>query len=149
MPAHLLTLDELGGRLEDLAALAAKSAAVGVTDPEAALYARILEYGSIAGQPPWPHPGPRTVLAVDPETGAQVVVSAQAPQGFIRVRATQFADALRRELAQPADWLDAGAVESHLDQAVRLAAQAVLEELRSAAPRDSGQLAQSLGIISA
>lgn len=101
MPARELTLEELGQRLEALAQLASKRAGVGVADPEAAGYARVLEFGSLAGRLPWSKPGPRTVLAIDPETGAQVVVSAQAPQGFIRVRAPEFLEALRLRLTTP------------------------------------------------
>ena len=142
-----MTIDELAERLEALSLVASKSVAIVVSNPDAARYARVLEYGSIAGQQPWPHPGPRTVLAVDPETGAQVVVSAQAPQGFIRVRAPQFLDGLLREAGQPLDWLDAAAVETQLADAVRRAAQSALDELRGAAPRDSGKLAQSLAIL--
>jgi len=147
MAERELTLDMLQQSFEEIAEVPSARAAIGVSDPEAAPYVRALEYGSIAGQPPWPHPGPRTLLAVDPESGAQVVVSAQAPQGFIRVRAPELLDHLLAELAQPADWFDAAAVEVHVQQAVGRAALAALEELRTAAPRDSGRLSQSLTLI--
>ena len=147
MPARELTLEELGQQLEALAQLAPKRAGVGVADPEAARYVRVLEYGSIAGQPPWPKPGPRTVLAIDPETGAQVVVSAQAPQGFIRVRMPEFLEALRSRLAAPVDWLDIAAVDDYLTTGVRDAAADALELLRAAVPRDSGRTAESLTLV--
>lgn len=147
MAAQRLTLDELAERLDALAQLAPKRAGIGVSDPEAARYARVLEFGSIAGQPPWPAPGPRTVRAIDPETGAQVVVSAQAPQGFIRVRVPEFLEALRARLAAPADWLDAAAAEDHLTRCVQDAAVETLETLRASVPRDSGQLAESLTLV--
>lgn len=147
MPARELTLEELGQQLKALAQLASKRAGVGVADPQAARYVRVLEYGSIAGQPPWPKPGPRTVLAIDPETGAQVVVSAQAPQGFIRVRAPEFLEAIRSQLAAPTDWLDTAAVEDYLATSVQDAAADALEALRAAVPRDSGQLAESLTLV--
>ena len=145
MPA--MSLEDLAERLEALSSVASQSAAITVTDPKAAQYSRALEYGSIAGHKPWPHPGPRTVLTVDPETGAQVVISAQAPQGLIRVRAAQFLDFLFAATTQPMDWLDARAVEVHLKDAVSRAAQLAVEELRSAAPRDSGTFAQSLSVV--
>jgi hypothetical protein len=142
-----MTLDELTDRFANLAETAAKSTAIGIADPEAARYARVLEYGSIAGQPPWPRPGARTVLAVDPETGAQVVVSAQAPQGFVRVRAPEFLAVLRDALAEPADWLDTAAIDQHLTRSVSEAANEALDILRRDAPRDSGRLADSLALV--
>jgi hypothetical protein len=143
-----MTFDELMSRFAALAETAAESAAIRVAGPEAAAYARVLEYGSIAEQPPWPRPGARTVLAVDPETGAQVVVSAQAPQGYIRVRAPEFLAALRDALAQPADWLNTSAIDEHLARSVNDAAAVALELLRRDAPRDSGRLAEALTIVS-
>lgn len=138
------SFEEFDELLEALSAAQGASAEVAVNDPEAARYARVLEYGSRAGQPPWLRPGPRTVLATDPETGATVVMSAQAPQGFIRIRAAGFLNQLKDELAQPADWLELDAVEEHLTRAVDAAARAALEELRSAVPRDTGRLSDSL-----
>ena len=147
MPTGELTLEELGKRLEALAQLAPKRAGIGVADSEVGRYVRVLEFGSIAGQPPWPRPGPRTVLAIDPETGAQVVVSAQAPQGFIRVRIPEFLEALRLRLAAPTDWLDTAAVDDYLTTSVQEAAAVALESLRAAVPRDSGQTAESLTLV--
>lgn len=148
MPAEQMTLEEFFERLEVLQGVGSSSAAIGVTDAEVARYARVLEFGSIAGQRPWPRPGARTVLAVDPETGAQVVVSASAPNGFIRVRAAEFLNRLRDELDQPKNWLDAAEVATHLASAVERTTEVVLEELRRAAPRDSRRLAKSLAVVS-
>ncbi len=144
MPTRQITFDELAARFEKVATVPGAQSAIGITDPELAAYARVLEYGSVAGQPPWPRPGARTTLAVDPESGARVVVSLQAPQGFIRAQAPQFPAAVANALAAPADWLDADAVRSHIERALRDATQAALERIRSAAPRDSGRLAESL-----
>jgi hypothetical protein len=121
--------------------------AIGVADPEVARYARTLEFGSVAGEKPWPQPGARTVAAVDPEAGARVVVSAQAPQGFIRANLTQFIEALVREMGRPANWLDPAEVEAHLSAAVQRSADAALDALKQAAPRESGRLAQSLVVV--
>lgn len=142
-----MTFDELADRFAALAEIASRSAGIGVADPNVARYARVLEFGSIAGQPPWPAPGARTVLAIDPGTGAQVVVSAQAPQGFIRVRVPEFVEALRTRLAAPADWLDAVAAEDHLTRSLQDAAAQALESLRASVPRDSGRLAESLTLV--
>jgi len=147
MPRRAMTLEEFAERLNELAELKSESTAIGVTDAEAAAYALVLEYGSIAGQRPWPHPGERTVAAVNPETGSVVVVSARAPQGFIRVRASQFLNELRHELAEPVDWLDPQALGQHLGRAGQAATTAALEQIRSALPRDSGRLARSLEIV--
>jgi hypothetical protein len=147
MPQRTFTFEEFGGLLEKMEAAAGSSIAIGVTDAETGRLARLLEFGSIAGQRPWPRPGPGTVFAVDPETGAQVVVSAQAPQGFIRVHAARFRDRLREVLAQPADWLDKETLDAHLSRSVSEAARAALEMLRAAAPQHSGRLRESLTVL--
>ncbi|MGH9817984.1 MAG: hypothetical protein ACRD6I_18110 [Candidatus Acidiferrales bacterium] len=147
MPKRAITFDELAARFAALASVPGAKAALGVEDQEVAAYARVLEYGSVAGQPPWPRPGTRTTLAVDPESGARVVVSLQAPQGFIRAQAPAFPAVIASALAAPADWLDADAVQSHLERALRDATQAALERIRAAAPRDSGRLAESLQVL--
>ncbi len=146
MPAPI-TLDKLTNVFDEMTLVADRSAAIGVTDAQAAAYARVLEYGSVAGQRPWPHPGEHTVAAVDPETGAQVVVSARAPQGFIRVRTSEFLEQLREAVAGPANWLDARELDRHFTSAVQTATSQALENLRNAAPRASGRLAQSLTIM--
>jgi hypothetical protein len=148
MPEKSLTLAELQQRFESLANVSGAHAAIGVHDAEVATYARVLEFGSIAGQPPWPAPGPRTTLAVDPETGAGVVVSTQAPQGFIRVHAPQFWSVIADDLKASLDWFDSAVVQSHIAEAVRQSAQEALQRLRAAAPRDSGRLAESLDVLS-
>ncbi len=147
MPVPTLSLDELGARFDEIASLVNRTAAIGVTDTRAAAYARVLEYGSITGQRPWPHTGERTVAAVDPDTGAQVVVSAQAPQGFIRVRAPEFLNRLREMVGGPANWLDAQKLDQHFATALHSASKQALEEMRSTVPRESGQLARSLTIV--
>ena len=147
MPAQKLSLYELGARFDQIASLVHRTAAVGVTDDQAATYARVLEYGSVAGQRPWPHPGELTVAAVDPRTGTQVVVSARAPQGFIRVRVPEFLNQLREAIAGHADWLDAKKLDRNFSSAVQSAAAHALEVMRGAVPRESGRLAQSLTIV--
>jgi len=144
MPETPLTLDEFESVLDELAGMEGASAAIGTSDEEAGRIARVLEYGSVFGEKPWPAPGPRTTLAVDPETGDEVVVSTQAPQGFIRVQAPVMVNLLRDALARPADWLDAAAAQQQIAEAVREAADAALAEIRAAVPRDSGRLADSL-----
>ena len=147
MPTQNFSIDEWSSRFDELTSVADRTTSIGVTDAKAAAYARTLEYGSVAGQRPWPHAGERTVAAVDPETGAQVIVSAQAPQGFVRVRAPEFLSKVREAVAGPANWLDAGELDHHFDSALHSAAGKVLEEMRAAVPRDSGRLAQSLTIL--
>jgi hypothetical protein len=146
MPDTPLTLDEFETVLDELTGLAGASAVVGTKDEEAGRILRVLEYGSVAGEKPWPAPGPRTTLAVHPETGDEVVVSTQAPQGFVRVQVPAMASALRAALAGPVDWLDAAAAQQHIAAAVRAAADTALAEIRVAVPRDSGRLAASLEI---
>ncbi len=97
---------------------------------------RALEYGSVAGERPWPRPGPKTTLAVDPETGEQVVVSLRAPQGIFRAHATEFAESLLAELRQQISWLDKEQVNQRLARAVRATAEDALEKARqSVGPR--------------
>jgi hypothetical protein len=143
-----ISLDELGDRFDEIASVANRTASIGVTNAKAAAYARVLEYGSIAGQRPWPNPGEGTVAAVNPETGTRMVVSAQAPQGFIRVRAPEFLHQLCEAIAGPANWMDAQELDQHFATALQSAAAQTLEKMRAAVPRESGQLAQSLIIVS-
>lgn len=147
MPARILSPEDLGDRFDRLASVSDRSAGIGVVDPRAAALARVFEFGSIAGQRPWPQPGERTVAAVNPETGAQVVVSAQAPNGFIRVQAPEFLHQLREQISGQADWLNAGELDRNFSLAVQSVAEQTLEKLRAALPRDSGRLAQSLTIV--
>ncbi len=139
-----MELKELQNRMEEMAAVAPAQAAIGTNSEKTGQILRALEFGSVEGQRPWPHPGAKTVLAVNPETGQQVVVSAQAPQGFIRVRAAEFADSLLRELARPAPWLDTSGTQAHLERAVKAAAESALAAIQNSAPRDSGKLVKSL-----
>jgi hypothetical protein len=144
MPEGAMSLEQLATLFDELAKLRSAEGGIGVADEQAARVAHVLEFGSIVGQRPWPQPGARTVLAVDPETGAHVVVSAQAPQGFIRIQVPNFLERLRDELAQPADWLEADELQARLEEAVRRTTQEVLEQVRATAPRDSGRLRESL-----
>lgn len=147
MPTRGLTLAELYARLEGLSDVSGSHFAIGVQDPAVARYARALEYGSVVGRPPWPRPGPRTTLAVDPESGATIVVSAQAPQGFIRGQAPAFPALAADALAAAVDWLDRDAVQAHIARTTRQAAEATLARMQAAVPRDSGKLAASLTIL--
>jgi hypothetical protein len=143
----MLSLEQFAERLDALAEISSVEIFIAVADAKAARYARALEFGSVSGEKPWPAPGPRTVTAVNPDTGEQVVVSAQAPQGFVRVRAAEFRSALVDEMLRAADWLDAAALNAHLADALRRSAAAALDELRRAAPRNSGRFAASLALV--
>jgi hypothetical protein len=147
MAQEALSLEQLQDRFGKLAELPGQGTAIGTRDAEAGLILRVLEFGSMAGQRPWPRPGPRTVAAVDPETGAEVIVTAQAPQGFIRVQTRTFAEWLQKELQRPANWLDFGAVHALVQSAVKTAATAALERLKNAVPGASGTLPESLIIL--
>jgi len=147
MPSRTISLDELSDCFDQLSSVGDRSAGIGVVDASVAAYARVLEYGSIAGQRPWPRPGERTVPAVNPESGAQVVVSAQAPNGFIRVQAPEFLNQLRETISGRADWLNAGELDRNFGLAVQSVAEQALEKMRAALPRDSGRLAQGLTIV--
>lgn len=147
MPRAEFTLGSLAERFAALEFVRPAAMGIATADAQAAAIARVLEFGSIAGRRPWPRPGPRTVLAVDPETGASVVVAAQAPGGFIRIHARAAVEELARELAAPAGWLDGDDIESHLSASVARAADAMLARIRAAVPRDSGRLAASLSVV--
>lgn len=149
MPRAAFTLDSLAQRFASMQSLRPASIGIGAADAQAAAIARALEFGSVPGRQPWPHPGPRTVLAVDPETGASLVASAQAPAGFIRVQARGAIEHLVRELTEQIEWLDGDEIESHLSASVARTAQSTLARIRAAVPRDSGQLAAALQLVTA
>ncbi len=147
MPAETFAPDELAERFVRLAKLTGRSTAIGTRDAEAGVILRVLEYGSLVGQRPWPQPGLRTTRATDPETGREVVVSVQAPQGFIRVQAADFARLLIEQLGRPINWLHPEAVQALLDTAVHTAAAQALERLAAQLPEATGRLKHSLAIL--
>ena len=147
MPSPALTLSDLTKRFEELAGALPSATSIGVTDSEVSRYARAIEFGSLFGERPWPHPGPRTTLAVDPGSGAQVVVSAEAPHGFIRVQASSLVEVLRDGMSGPANWLNADDVNARISAAVRQAGEAALEHLRAALPDRFARLKQSLAVL--
>ena len=147
MARRTLTLSELPALLDAMGQVTGRSASIGVTDPAVGRYARVLEYGSIAGQKPWPQPGAKTVLARNPDTGAAVVVTAQAPQGYIRVNAPTFLLELNNRIAGSADWLDPEETADHLERATAAAAAAALNRLRQLIPQESGRLRESLRVL--
>lgn len=147
MPAQALTLSDLGKRFEELAGAVPSAVSIGVTDPEVSRYARAIEFGSLLGERPWPHPGPRTTLAVDSESGAQVVVSAEVPHGFIRVQAPSFVEALRYGMSGPANWFSVSEVNARISASVRQAGELALERLRAALPDRFTRLKQSLAVL--
>lgn len=142
-----LDLESLADALDALATVSSVEAAVGVGDPDAARYVRILEYGSISGRQPWPHPGARTVLAVNPETGQTIVASAQAPQGFIRTNLPAMARALLTEMEDLVFDFRAESLQQSLEASVRNAASDAAELLRAAVPKDTGAVAQHLQVF--
>ena len=147
MAERTLTLNELPDLLDAMGQVTGKEVRIGIGDPTVSRYVRALEYGSIEGQKPWPHPGPKTVLARDPGTGAAVVVTAQAPQGFIRVNVSAFFQELSNRVAGPTDWLDPGETTKHVAGACEAAAQAALERLRQAIPAERGRVRESLRVV--
>lgn len=141
MPIDLQEFDDLLARLEKTEGA---RAAIGVRDPAIAAYARVLEFGSLLGAKPWPNAGPRTTSAVDPETGTAMVVSAQAPAGFIRIHAAEMREAVASELGGVAGWLDPEELSGRIASALRAATTSAVAILRSAVPRDSGELARAI-----
>lgn len=149
MPNRTINLVDLADAFAAIEDVAPATAGIGVADPQVARYARALEYGSVAGEQPWPHPGPGTTRAVNPETGEEVVVSLQAPNGFVRTQAAAIAAALVAHLAETANWLEPRAAQQHIEESVNEAARRGLELVRTSAPRDSGKLIESLQITDA
>ncbi|MCL6480312.1 MAG: hypothetical protein K6U02_01160 [Firmicutes bacterium] len=147
MPAEIFSPDDLAERFARLATLTGRSIALGTRDAEAGILLRVLEYGSLVGHRPWPQPGRRTTRAIDPETGREVVVSAQAPQGFVRVQAADFARLLVEQLGRPTNWFHPEAVQALLDTAVHTAATEALERLAARLPEATGRLQNSLAIL--
>lgn len=149
MRSEHLSFEDLSSMFAALAEIDGSRTGIGVTDTETGRYARVVEYGSVAGQRPWPQSGPRTTLAINPETGEEVVVSAQAPLGFIRVNTPAIMQTLTEELQHMTSWLDADALGQELDGTVREAARNAVDLLRTSAPRDTGKLADSLQVTDA
>ena len=141
-----MTLDEFQARLERLSELKASQITIGTTDSEAGKIIRALEFGSVAGQKPWPHPGPRTSLAVNPETGAQIVVSQQMPRGLIRVRKDNFLAQLMKFLTAGDSWLDGAETQTLLEQSVRDTGGIALAEVRNALSRTSPKVRDALAL---
>ena len=139
----MLSIEELTKTFERMEAVGSGSVSIVTTDAKAGQIIRALEYGSVAGRPPWPSPGPKTTLAVDPETGQRVVVSVQAPQGLIRIGAQRFLEGLRDSLAASVDWLNAESIGVHLEEKLRNTADEAIEQLHAAMPV---RLAQSLKV---
>jgi hypothetical protein len=140
-------LEELAAAFERCCTAPGGRAAIGVTDGEAARILRALEYGSVPGAPPWPSPGPRTLLSTDPETAAPAIFSRLAPQGFLRVRAAELAQMLRRQLETIEDWLDPAQLQSGVDSAPAISAAQFLTVLRQGLPEHFGRLAQHLTVV--
>lgn len=147
MSPETVPLTDLAEIFARLAELGGRSAAIGTRDPVAGIILRVLEYGSLIGHRPWPQPGPRTTRAIDPETGNEVIVSVQAPQGFVRVQAADFARLLSEQLASPTNWLRPEDVQARLDEAVSTAAEQALERLATRLPDATGRLKNSLAIL--
>ncbi len=147
MAARTLSLGELPGLLGNMEKVARKTVSIGIANPEMAAVARLLEYGSIAGQKPWPRSGEKTVLVQGPTTGAAVVVSAQAPRGFIRITAPEILRELATGIGHVSDWLDPEEINRRSQAAVAEAAKSGLDRLRQLVPHDSGQLRNSLEVL--
>ena len=112
---------------------------------DAAAYAEVWEWGNTRQT----KQGPRTVLGPNPD-GDIVWLSSQAPEGWIRVNEDQIWAGLERELekaqfAQP----DARAMTVELEARAEAAAERAREILVVHAPKDSGQLAESLQMVPA
>lgn len=79
--------------LGDLDLDIALATAIVSTGPPSA-YALVWEYGNIRQT----KKGPKTVLGVDPETGARVWLTIQAPSGYVRILKPQFRDIIEEEI---------------------------------------------------
>ncbi len=140
----MLSIEDLARQLRDAATVQSRSAVIGAADAESGIIARVLEFGSIAGEPPWPRPGPRTTLALDPDTGAQVVVSLRLPHGVIRLQRPQMLQVLLDSLRGSAGWLDAQRIEPDLDRNLGRAGEEIAAQLRGALAGISGRVAGSI-----
>ena len=147
MAVRQLSLTELPRLLGNMERVTEKTVYIGTPNPELARVSRLLEYGSIVGQKPWPRPGQKTVLAQDPTTGATVVVSAQAPRGFIRVTAPGILRELSGRIGGVSDWLDPAKINRHAEATVTEAAKSGLDRVRQLIPQESGQLRDSLQVL--
>ncbi len=141
-----MTLEELQGRFDRMANLKRAAVSIEATNADTGKVIRVLEFGSVSGQSPWPHPGPKTVLAVNPDTGAQIVVSAKMPTGFVRMQAKSFVSQLKNTLAGGNDWLDATTTNEHLDRALEAAGNSTLAALRHLLSQTSSRIRDALRV---
>jgi len=107
---------------------------------EAASYAEVWEWGNLRQT----KPGPRTVMGTNPK-GEMVWLSSQAPFGWIRVNEDEIWAAIRNELEKANfDQPDAQAMTKELEKRAFNAAKVAAQILAEHAPKDSGELSDSL-----
>lgn len=110
---------------------------------EAAAYALVWEWGSARIS----EPGPNTCIGVNPD-GSSVILSVQAPFGYISINEPLYWAILEAELKKIK--FGNSSIEGLLDelqQAALRAAEEFVPILRSAAPKDSGALRDSIQVV--
>jgi len=117
-------------------------AGVGVVGPAAA-YALVWEWGSARIQ----KPGPRTTWGTNPD-GSRVVLSLQAPHGYIRVNEPLFIAALERALDKLSfSGTTPDEIHDELNQVAIATAKAIRQIIQEHVPVDTGQLHDEIRLI--
>jgi hypothetical protein len=112
-----------------------------VSEGEAASYALVWEWGSARQT----KEGPKTVKGINPD-GEEVWLSIQAPFGYIRIHEAEFVRIIEEKLANTdfSNTETGKQVRDEMKKASLQAAEAIAEILREGAPRDRGDLQESI-----
>ncbi len=112
-----------------------------VSEGDAASYALVWEWGNIRQT----KEGPKTVKGINPD-GEEVWLSVQAPFGYIRIHEPDFIKILQDKLGAIdfSDVVTAKQVRDEMKKASAAAAEMIAELIREVAPKDKGDLEQSI-----
>lgn len=140
MPLLVMDLDKSFGPVGDLSKI---SSGVGVFG-SAAAYALVWELGTLR----WPQPGPKTIWSTN-RYGERVIMTKQAPHGYVGINATVAQSILHEELVKVKfNLADIARYKLDLEVAMDNAAIRIARVISDDAPVDSGDLRSQIQLIS-
>ncbi len=111
-----------------------------ISEGDAAAYALVWEWGNARQT----QSGPKTVLGTNPD-GDSVWLSIQAPTGYIRVNEDEYIRILEDQLGQmDLDLTTGDQIRKAMIAASAIAAERIADVIRENAPKDSGDLRDSI-----